>query len=632
MVEGFQTKPKLVLLSIHSYLAHGNKATSATAAGDKIMVFKTWEEVKVFRQMCSTYQVTEEFNAIFSHYGVFDAHKLNPNRPRKDDHWNSFERIIQGQFVMDNLLSDDRAIKNFVDNNCIGNTDMIPTVLSGLMVFVTMEFIEQNNEYYLTELDACLADSSSVVAKLFWPISVPGLRPKSVHGERLVDGRYKQKQSGEFCKLYDEGAALKELFEAVTVKSKYCGNLVLFNLYLACSPLLAAVHRHGLTKLFYTTFTAVIEVQQAFKLNIKTPFPSLKEVTINQFSSSDTKSKSKSLRMADITSMVKGKLSPIARPISSLTFANSAPEVFMVEAPMSVVKIHRNTATSLHCKIKGNFLEELEHSYVFVISAKIPDNILISFEIMRRADAQTLHITLDNARDKSCKIQFPNSLVGCFQPHPSTLGILKQIPHLIGKQKADSIKVHKCTNGIALLGSKKAPSASKEISKSDLEQMEFCKVNDTELPKQPAYDSEYINDYSEVNKSLQREEQNEERTSPVFTSDNTALEANALHMTHNENVVNNTSPGGSRCDPAVSDSATSECRSEIVIDTDQQDFGAGITSQLFNTPTITQNMLVDDMIATRPEDTAAAPQAGSTLEDVLLVCFIYDGGGFMRLR
>ena len=49
--------------------------------------------------------------------------------------------------------------------------------------------MELNNEYYLTQLDACLADSSSVVTKLFSPISVPGIRPESVHGERLVDGQ-----------------------------------------------------------------------------------------------------------------------------------------------------------------------------------------------------------------------------------------------------------------------------------------------------------------------------------------------------------------------------------------------------------------------------------------------------------
>ena len=244
------------------------------------MVFKTWEEVQAFKDICNIYETIEDINSFISHFGVLDVEKVNLNNPRRDEDWNSFERIIQCQYVLERLFQDEQAADKFFKNNCVGNKEPIPTYVSTLMVFVTMEFIVQNGEYYLTVLDTCLSENDKVVSKLFWPITVVGQSPEAFHGDNLVNGVYSHKISGSSFKLIDERSALKMLLVAVRSKSKYCGTLVLFNRYLSCPALLCCVRRHGLEKMFYTTFSSVLEVRDLVQPCSGVQYPSLNQAEL----------------------------------------------------------------------------------------------------------------------------------------------------------------------------------------------------------------------------------------------------------------------------------------------------------------------------------------------------------------
>ena len=444
IIDSVNAKPSSVIKDLISSFPKGSKEFK-----NNILVFKNWDEARVFQKLVKGCEMERKLEDYISHIGVMENHQLGLNLDYKmpeflldiadylekdskhiiKEIWSpkyTSEKTIRSQFILKKYINDVSRAEDFLELNCLKietrNMISILPVLPGHFCFLNIRYMEVNGEYYLAAVDACLSNNFGTNHNLFLPVQIPGVDPSIVFGKKYKKNKNIYIHAERSFQVVPEETALSILFSFVHDLSTDICSLVLFNSYLSIPPLLSALDRHDLTKSFYTTFTALIQVVDLVKKQIY-HFPSIKDIQERE-SNSDLKT------IIQVCASHKEKLSDFAKPMTVVKFCKEDPQAFQVRTIRTGFEVGAYSKKSLACQIHFGGIPPLRLvGFCLIPVFNISSDINVQFT---QHPVLLEHITIifENCSNLETELRFTNGVIGILQLPPDRIGIPRSIPHL----------------------------------------------------------------------------------------------------------------------------------------------------------------------------------------------------------
>jgi len=416
---------------------------------DNILVFKNWDEARVFQKLVEGCNMERKVEVYVSHIGVMENHRLGLNLACKmpdflldiadcleeeskhiiEHIWSpkyTIDKTIKSQFILKEYINNVSREEDFLELNCLKietrNMISILPVLPGHICFLNIRYMEVNGEYYLAAVDACLSNNFGTNHNLFLPVQIPGVDPSIVFGEKYKKNKNICIHAERSFQVVPEETALRILFSFVHDLSTNGCSLVLFNSYLSLPPLLSALDRHDLTKSFYTTFTALLQVVDLVKKQIY-HFPSIEDIQEKE-SNSDLST------IIELCTSHKEKLSNFAKPMTVVKFCKEKPQAFQVRTIRSSFEVAAYSKKPLACQIHFGCIPPLRLvGFCLIPVFNISSDMNVQFE---QHPVLLEHVTIifENCSNLETEVKFTNGVIGILQLPPDRIGIPRSIPHL----------------------------------------------------------------------------------------------------------------------------------------------------------------------------------------------------------